>query len=579
VINGIVKVGEIPRGAKPNRDISAAQNYGFALRIMRPPNDKKLDLSDCRYTRDMGQWIEEKLGDSGTTMPAATVYKNFMGTGGPGGVNYGLSKRMVQLYLLCLAREGNIRLTLRGAGRGLFADAIDYSNIAGTDFKTAVLDAFDQIQRLRPPEGWEVLAPFAVVLLEDDSLRAARQDSDIQDGVQRLVTYKSEKLKPFQSLRAGLADLLAEVGRLEPLEEKLQAWEAFLSSPVDPTQPIAYMRSGLNKAFGYPVYPDDLVRQEDLDDLAARRAEVEQVRAFFQHRDRVLAALRYARLTLPDEPELAGLRTAFDNARTSFGHLDTLIASETRLLSELLDPMQEAIRTYIVRYLQVFDRVTAHAEQVRMQIEALPEQPAYHVLGVLAQVEQLGADLRPIVDTAVQRALGDPARFSPTTLSRAEVERLLRDWPQPPNCALTLDNAPEWIQAADDALTSCQAALEGALLERATLLCSDALRERLAQGMHEPFIAGLLGAATPAGVADYLVQALDSASTAAPDPMDLLIRYLKALRVRKLRLADFAPSKRTIEPGDVEPIVGEFRAFLTDALRAGEDELPVVELE
>jgi hypothetical protein len=45
VINGIVKVGQIPRGARPDRAISAAQNYGFDLQIMRRPNDKKLDIS------------------------------------------------------------------------------------------------------------------------------------------------------------------------------------------------------------------------------------------------------------------------------------------------------------------------------------------------------------------------------------------------------------------------------------------------------------------------------------------------------------------------------------------------------
>ena len=53
VINGIVKIGLIPRGAKPTKEISAAQNYGFALQIMRRPNDHKLDLRECRYTRDL----------------------------------------------------------------------------------------------------------------------------------------------------------------------------------------------------------------------------------------------------------------------------------------------------------------------------------------------------------------------------------------------------------------------------------------------------------------------------------------------------------------------------------------------
>ena len=108
---------------------------------------------------------------------------------------------------------------------------------------------------------------------------------------------------------------------------------------------------------------------------------------------------------------------------------------------------------------------------------------------------------------------------------------------------------------------------------------SQALRERLAQGSQEPFIAGLLGAQTAEGLANYLLQTMGGYKVPKSDPVELLIRYLKMLRVRKLRLADFAPSKPTIELSDVDLVVGEFHEFVTSALEAGEDDLPVVELE
>ncbi len=131
VINGIVKMGEFPRGIRPSKEVSASQNYGFGLGILRKGNDHKLDLRDCRYTGELMDWIEEKAGSSGASMAAATIYKNFMGTGGPNATHYGLSKRMVQLYLLCLAREGRIRITL--SGRNLPVEAIDYTNMAGIE--------------------------------------------------------------------------------------------------------------------------------------------------------------------------------------------------------------------------------------------------------------------------------------------------------------------------------------------------------------------------------------------------------------------------------------------------------------
>ena len=577
VINGIVKVGEIPRGSKPNRDISAAQNYGFDLQIMQRPDDRRLDLSKCRYTRDIADWIEEKLADSSARMPTVTVYKNFMGIGGPGGQNYGLSRRMVQLYLLCLVREGKIRLILTGSRAPV--EVIDYSNIADIDFKTAVLDAITQIQRLKPPEGWEVLAPFAAVLLQDPTLSQAQKDADIQSGVKRLLAYKRESLEPFGVLRAGLTGLFDEVGRVETLEQRLEEWERFLARPVDAAEPIAHLRHALHTAFGYPVYPDDTVRQADVDDLATRRAETDQARTFYQHRDRVRAAARYCRLELPEEPALASARSSLERACPSLRRPEELVANEARLISELLQPAEEAIAAYGVRYLQVFDKVTAHAETIRQQIESLPSRPAYRALGRLARATQLGGDLRPAVEQAREEVLGHPSRLFPTTLSRADVERLLRDWPQPPECALTLENADAWIHVSDDALSKCEGALNGALLDRAGLLHSEALRDRLAQGRDDPFIAGLLQAESAQEVAAYLIDTLGGDAPPEPDPVDLLIRYLKKLHVRKLRLADFSPSKRAVERSDVDQIVSEFRDFVENGLQAGEDELAVVELE
>ena len=210
VINGIVRSKSFPRGAKPTKEISASQNYGFALQIMRRPNDRSLDLRECRYTNDLSEWIEEKLGDTTTTLPADTIYKNFMGINGPGGLHYGLSKRMVQMYLLCLVREGRLRITL--SGRNLPVEVVDYSNIAGIDFKVAVLDAFHQVQRLKPPEGWETLAPFAAVLLDDPSLNTVHEDADIQDAIQRLMTFKDEQYSKARS-ENGLPSLFRQSSR------------------------------------------------------------------------------------------------------------------------------------------------------------------------------------------------------------------------------------------------------------------------------------------------------------------------------------------------------------------------------
>ena len=400
-----------------------------------------------------------------------------------------------------------------------------------------------------------------------------------------MLAFKQDELEPFRSLRAGLEEETGFLGKTRFLTrflEQLAAWETFLDSPVDRSNPIPFLRNALDKAFGYHAYQDDVARRAEVDDLTARRVEVRQAEDFFRHRDRVRAVARYANLEnveLPDEPALAGVRATFQKARASLERLDELLASEARLLSELLEPAEWAIQSYSVRYLQVFDQVTAHAEQVRQQIEALPDQPAFRALDRLARVEQLGSDPCPGVRRVIDAVLDEPSQFFPTTLTRAEVERRLRHRPQPQQCSLTLQNGDEWRQKADVALAHCQDTLQTALLDKAALLHSDALRDRLAQGRNEPFIAGLLEAQTVEEVAEYLRNRVFSEKPGFSDePINLLTRYLKKLRVRRLRLTDFSPSKRTIERADVDKVVTEFRTFLLDGLAAEEDELPVVEL-
>jgi hypothetical protein len=86
VINGIVKAGGIPKGAKPDKDTSAAENFGYALGIMKAGSDtqhgKKLDVSGNVYVQDIRQFIEDKLTDDGASMKMDTLYKNFMAWAG-----------------------------------------------------------------------------------------------------------------------------------------------------------------------------------------------------------------------------------------------------------------------------------------------------------------------------------------------------------------------------------------------------------------------------------------------------------------------------------------------------------------
>src|SRR5438128_11339342 len=110
--------------------------------------------------------------------------KNFMGIGGP--KDYGLTRRMVQIYLLCLVQHGKLRLGV-GAKSGLQTTLIDYANIGDIDFSARVLDALDDVQKMARPENWEVLRPYAEKLL-DESIASTYDDAIISACRSRLRT-------------------------------------------------------------------------------------------------------------------------------------------------------------------------------------------------------------------------------------------------------------------------------------------------------------------------------------------------------------------------------------------------------
>ncbi|HQM55766.1 MAG TPA: hypothetical protein PLX29_09830, partial [Anaerolineaceae bacterium] len=575
VINGIVKAGEFPRGVKPGKEVSASWNYGFSLGIMRKPNDLKLDTRDCRYTKEMLDWIEDKIGSSGVSLAATTLYKNFTGIGGPGGVNYGLSKRMIQLYLLCLVREGRLRITL--SGKNLPAEAIDYSNITTIDFKTATLDAFDQIQRLKPPEGWEVLAPFAAVFLNDESLKSVHEDADIQIAVQRILEFKKDALEPCRKLIKGMKDLFEEIGKPFTMAERMGAWERFLASPVEVTDPIPFLRNGIEKAFGYPIYYEDVVRSEDVDDLIIRRNEIDQVGRFYSYREQLRAGMRYLDVEIPATPELADLERNLAALKQRIKDLDAWVRNETRLLNEFIQPMQEAIESYRVRYLQAFDQVVSYTEQVRQELAEVESQPKYLALKALAQLKAVGADPCPAIQNLVRQLEKSPDLF-PASLTRAGVERDLSYWPQPANCPLTLGNSSEWITRANAALQAARKSIQAALEGKAQLLLSSSLRQRIEQGKGEPLIDNLLASQDVDELVKQLITQLSG--NERDHLLGLLEKFLKQVVVRKIILHDFKPSKNTLETGDVEQIVSEFRAFLQSGFMTNaDDEFTIVEIE
>jgi len=166
----------------------------------------------------------------------------------------------------------------------------------------------------------------------------------------------------------------------------------------------------------------------------------------------------------------------------------------------------------------------------------------------------------------------------PASLTRAGVERDLSYWPQPAKCPLTLGNSSEWITRANAALQAARESIQAALEGKAQLLLSSSLRQRIEQGKGEPLIDNLLASQDVDELVKQLIMQLSGSER--DHLLGLLEKFLKQVVVIKITLHDFKPSKNTLETGDVEQVVGEFRAFLQSGfLTNADDEFTIVEIE
>ena len=573
VINGIIRTGKIERGARPTKETDAAKNYGFALRVLRNHNDHDLDLRDCQYTQNINSWLEDKSGDFTTSVSSASIYKNFMGISGPQGIHYGLSKRMVQLYLLCLVQSGKLRITL--SGKNLPVEAVDYTNIATIDFRTAILDAFDQVWRLKPPEGWDTLRPFVAILLKDEKIKTTQDDADIQSAIQQLLEGWLTRQENANILRNEIATLMAEIEQENSFQPALEKWGDFCNIHLDTGNLITQLRQAIETTYGYPIFSTEQVKPEDVDDFASRLDTIDKLSAFAQERNSLRAAFRYISITIPDKKTLTGIRKLQNKVKQGFAKLSQIALDPLKLSTELLNPFKDLKDAYSAAYLQAFDQVVTSAESARQSLTRLEESAEMCIMRSLATLPQLGINPLAPLSSALTGARDS---LFPAHLTRSKLESDLREMPQPPGVEFGLDNAEEWITSAKQVVDEFDTMLSQTLLEKARFLSSPALKELLIKGKTHSFIDGLLKTTSANKAAEFLKKELgDVKPEQASEKTGLLQKFLVKVLIRRIKPDDFKPSKNSFEKDDIDLLANEFKQFVTDSFIGAEGEKIIIE--
>lgn len=578
VINGIVKTGHIPRGAKPNQNISAAQNFGFSLNIMKKRAEKELDVSDNVYVRDLGNFINDRLIDEHQTMKVETLYKNFMGIGGP--QNYGLSRRMVQIYLLCLVREGKVRVTVN-ARAGIPQTILDYSNIAEVDFSTKILDALAEVHKVAKPENWEVLLPFAEKLLATE-IPATQDDAVISEYRRRLRELFIGEKEQSQRMLDHCHSLFDLLKTDNPYATELSQLANLFATDIDIGNDIQIILHALQQSLGYQAFASNHADPLEVDDLANRLKNYRDLQSFLRYETEIRTAAAYCALALTEAREFAHARQEIETVRARLGRLKDYIDSDVRLKTELIGHAGESgtilnmIHEYASVYLPLHESIINTVADCRSKIDNLLSGRDLAGLKILEGISALQPGNASKVAESLNR-LQQPLFACPTP-TRNSVEDQLRQHPQHV-CGLTFANAPDRVQSASEAVTRAGELVHQTLHRKLEVFLNPAVRQRLEQGQDEPMIAALLACPDTTGLQNFLVTTV----LENPGLVELINRYLKRIVVKRVRLADFKPSINTIEPDQVDQVVQEFTDFLKNQLEQIQgqdvDSLPMLQLE
>ena len=571
LINGIVTKGEIPKGTKPNKDTSAAENFGYSLGVMQKSKPKVLDVSNNKFVDDIEGWLN-KVFDDGTNPTVESVYKNFTGVGGPNEKHYGLSRRMIDIFLLSLVQKGKIRISLQGKPAQTVPH-LDLSNISDVTINASFLGGMTQIQKLKAPEGWPILAPYATVLLDDEQLQNLQREDEIQSALIRLKKYQEDQRSVISKLTEDMELLCSEIERSNPAKDTLESWKKLMESDIGDDDQIAFWLNALEQAFDYKTYSENRSSTDEVDDLRTRLKEKQDCSALLKEEREIRAAYQYSKLELGEKSALKELRPKIKTLQKKLDQLPTLMESPAKLHSQLLEPFGEIRDAYRTRYLQAYDEVTTKCEQVSQTIQGLSSGPEFTAMEELQKIDALSGINTSLVKTNLESYRDE---LFVTDADRNEVERDLGNRPHPVNCSLKIDEAQQHVDAADAIGQKATTTVRLALVGAAKLLGQSALRENLEQGKGEAFIDNLLGAKDAESLASVLAEQL----SADPKQAKLIAKYLKKIQVNGIRISDFKPSKTTLEKGDIDTVVNEFRAFLDSAFKSdGKEQSVVVEFK
>jgi hypothetical protein len=557
LINGIVKRGVAV--SEGDALWSAVENFAPPLGIVRPEAPKRLDPSASPFYQE----IRKKIEDSGALgIDIRTVYNWFTGYNpSDGQESMGLTRRLVDVYLLCLAQQGVVRIgQLRGGW-------IDRSTIATIEFKPDTLRGLGRIELPRALDDWEVFYPYLEVLTGLDGRLGPKYDKAAADDALRLF-WESRWIekKVVEDTERDIRELFEALGQREkhPFDELLLYWLEFSDEgrPETSSEDDVYqwLRRAVLRVAG--VSDVDSLSPEHLTRFREAYRQWADLEASFTRTSSIL--LRAAKLSSAPLPEGTGYREiakAQEAVRKELAHCEELMLNPDGVNTRLAPRLSQLENPFVEAYLGELMRLDSLQGQVRDLKTGLANAPELEALTDFA------ADVpeaHRILEEARQTLCRAPAALRPVPEDRDRAEKDVRRDAKVKDLGgqeLTLRRLKEEADTRLNAQTELSAVPADALREFAAFLVSPGVLVQLKSVEKPPReLKEIVEANTPEEVAECL-------QTMPAIKRQELAKVLKLAvgrkRAKTVSLSSFRPPVDIVwDQDDLNRVVKGFEQFL-----------------
>lgn len=565
LMNGLVRRGQAV--SEGDQLWSAVENFAGPLGLVRADNPRRLDPTGSVFYQEIRKRVEER---GGAGLEVRTVYNWFTGYDPKdGNESPGLTRRMVDIYLLCLAQQGHIRIGDKKGGW------IDRATIGEIEFKPDHLRNLNRIELPKPLPEWQVFYPYVEVLIErpEGSLGPKFDKAAADDALKVLWTNRWVREGDIKNVEDSLRDLFSTLGREKenPFDDLLLYWLRFADErrpePFDSDETFQALCRAIMAAS--EVTETAALTSTHLTTFKENRQRLARLRDSFEAtRSVLLRAARLARAQLPETAATKEIERAQTEVLAELDKVADLVVSPDTVNTRLVPRLQRLEETYVPAYVDALMTLASLQDELseaRTKTDGSAELSALSEFGEfpeartqLERLRQLSADLpRGLRRTPEERDAAErEVRIA------GSVKEVIEKQP------LTFRRLATECSVRRESIQQLTLAPRAALCGFASFLRSPRVADRLREVKDAPeALAEILRAATDEELTDTL---LTMPTHDLKGLAKLLAAVLGDKRPKSVRLTAFVPQHEVIwEAADIESVVSDFRDYLKNAWEDG----------